>query len=188
MTSMGRIVAMPAAAGAWAMFVTLLLAAGPAAAAGSAEAGETKAVVCTACHGPEGNSLNPMWPSLAGQNAAYITHTLHAFKSGERSDPLMSAQAAALSDQDVQDLAAYFASRTRTPGASEPEQTAAGGERLYRGGNRKPAPPPASPAMAPTAPATPRPAIPPSPASRRLTWLRSCAPIGADNAPRTSTR
>ena len=140
MTSMGRIVAMPAAAGAWAMFVTLLLAAGPAAAAGSAEAGETKAVVCTACHGPEGNSLNPMWPSLAGQNAAYITHTLHAFKSGERSDPLMSAQAAALSDQDVQDLAAYFASRTRTPGASEPEQAAAGGERLYRGGNKETSP------------------------------------------------
>jgi len=136
MKSTGRFVSMPVAAGAWAAFASLLLAAGPAAGAGSAEAGEAKAMVCTACHGPEGNSLNPIWPSLAGQNASYIRQTLHAFRAGERSDPLMTAQAAALGDQDIEDLAAYFASRTRNPAAAEP-QPGSEGERLYRGGNKE---------------------------------------------------
>ncbi len=134
MNPMGRIVAMPVAASAWALLASILLATSPAA-AGSAEAGQTKAAVCTACHGPDGNSFNPIWPSLAGQNSTYIVKTLHAFKDGERSDPLMSAQAAALSDEDIQDLAAYFAAGTRRPGTADPEQ-ANTGERLYRGGNK----------------------------------------------------
>lgn len=135
MTPMGRIVSTPAAVGAWILLAGVLLGVDPAVAAGSAEAGQSKAVVCAACHGVDGNSVNPEWPSLAGQNPAYIARTLHAFKSGERSNVLMTAQAAALSDQDIEDLAAYFASRAPRPGTANP-QDATAGERLYRGGNK----------------------------------------------------
>lgn len=107
----------------------------PAPAAGSAEAGQAKSIVCAACHGVDGNSLNPIWPSLAGQNAAYIVRTLQAFKAGTRSNVLMDAQAKPLTDQDMQDLAAYFSSRTLRPNTADPNLVAAG-ERLYRGGNK----------------------------------------------------
>ncbi len=108
----------------------------PARAAGSAEAGETKAVVCTACHGPNGNSVNPEWPSLAGQNQAYLIRTLKAFQTGERSNPLMSAQAMTLSDDDIADLAAYYAAQPLQPKTADPK-LAVDGERLYRGGNKQ---------------------------------------------------
>jgi cytochrome c553 len=104
-------------------------------AAGSAEAGAAKALVCTACHGPSGNSLNPMWPSLAGQHATYLVETLEAFKSGERTDPIMSAQAMALSEQDMADLGAYFATQEVAAKTADPN-LATGGERLFRGGNK----------------------------------------------------
>ncbi len=107
----------------------------PGHAAGSAEAGQGKAIVCAACHGMDGNSLNPEWPSLAGQNETYLVRTLQAFKSGERSNVLMSSQAIALTDQDMQDLAAYFAARTPQLRAADPK-VAGDGERLYRGGNK----------------------------------------------------
>lgn len=123
---------LPALAGA-----ALLLALGslPARAAGSAEAGQGKAIVCGACHGVDGNSLNPEWPSLAGQNETYLVRTLQAFKSGERSNVLMSAQAMALTDQDMQDLAAYFTGKARQERTADPKAVA-DGERLYRGGNK----------------------------------------------------
>ena len=57
--------------------------------AGNAEAGATKAAVCTACHGPNGNSANPEWPTLAGQNAAYIREQLTLFRAGQRNNPVM---------------------------------------------------------------------------------------------------
>ena len=57
--------------------------------AGSAEAGATKAAVCTACHGVNGNSVNPEWPSLAGQNAAYVREQLELFKAKKRNNPIM---------------------------------------------------------------------------------------------------
>ena len=79
--------------------------------AGDAAAGKAKAAVCGACHGADGNSVNPMWPKLAGQHANYLVKQMKDFKSGKRKDPLMSAQAAALSDQDMQNLAAYSASQ-----------------------------------------------------------------------------
>jgi cytochrome c553 len=78
-------------------------------AAGDAAAGKTKAASCGACHGPDGNSTNPTWPKLAGQHSAYLIKQLKAFKSGEREDPLMSPMAAALSEKDMEDLAAFFA-------------------------------------------------------------------------------
>ncbi|GMW07166.1 MAG: c-type cytochrome [Gammaproteobacteria bacterium] len=119
-----------------ALIVMALMPATAARAAGSVEAGQTKAVVCTACHGPNGNSVNPEWPSLAGQNQAYFIRTLKAFKSGERSNPLMTAQAMTLSDDDIADLAAYFAAQTRQPKTADPK-LAAEGERLFRGGNKE---------------------------------------------------
>ena len=78
-------------------------------AAGDAAAGKSKAASCGACHGPDGNSSNPLWPKLAGQHAAYLVKQLKAFKSGERKDPLMSPMAAGLSEKDMEDLAAYYA-------------------------------------------------------------------------------
>jgi len=78
---------------------------------GDAAAGKAKAASCGACHGVDGNSLNPVWPKLAAQHAPYIVKQLKDFKSGARKNPLMSPQAAALSDQDMQDLAAYYSSQ-----------------------------------------------------------------------------
>jgi len=78
--------------------------------AGDVEAGKAKATVCAACHGAEGKSVNPLWPSLAGQQEQYLAKQLKDFRAGTRQDPLMSAQAAALSDADIENLAAYFAS------------------------------------------------------------------------------
>lgn len=80
-------------------------------AAGDAAAGKSKSAACAACHGPDGNSTNPVWPNLAGQHEAYLVKQLKAFKSGERKDPLMSPMAAALSEQDMENLAAYYASQ-----------------------------------------------------------------------------
>ncbi len=102
---------------------------------GSADAGQTKAAVCAACHGADGNSLNPEWPSLAGQNADYLVRQLKSFKSGERDNVLMTAQAMTLGDQDMLDLAAYFAAKPRQPKTADPTLVSAG-ERLYRGGNK----------------------------------------------------
>ncbi|WP_456414143.1 c-type cytochrome [Thiolapillus sp.] len=82
---------------------------GSAVAAGDAAAGKAKAAVCVACHGANGISANALWPNLAGQKADYMVKQMKAFKDGTRKDPLMSPQAAQLSDQDMENLAAYFA-------------------------------------------------------------------------------
>ena len=81
------------------------------AAGGDAKKGEAKAGTCVACHGPQGNSVNPAWPKLAGQHAAYLAKQLKAFKSGARKDPLMAPQAMTLSEEDMDNLAAYFAAQ-----------------------------------------------------------------------------
>src|ERR1700735_4156616 len=82
--------------------------------AGSVEAGAAKAVVCQACHGANGNSANPQWPSLAGLGADYIAEQLKNFKDGKRSDPVMTAQAQQLKDDDLPNLGAYFARLVNT--------------------------------------------------------------------------
>ena len=74
------------------------------------EAGKAKAAVCAACHGVNGISNNPLWPNLKGQKAPYMVKQMKAFKDGTRNDPLMSPQSKALSDADMENLAAYFAS------------------------------------------------------------------------------
>jgi cytochrome c553 len=109
---------------------------GPALAAGSAEAGQAKSVTCSACHGMDGNSLNPEWPSLAGQHESYIVKSLQSFKSGARQNVLMSSMALPLTDEDMVDLAAYFSAQKRAGGAADPALVSAG-ERLYRGGNKE---------------------------------------------------
>lgn len=79
--------------------------------AGDAAAGKAKAVVCSACHGVDGNSVNPLWPKLAGQHAAYMTKQMKAFRSGERKDPVMAPMAMPLSDADIEDISAFYASQ-----------------------------------------------------------------------------
>jgi cytochrome c553 len=83
----------------------------PAGAYADAAAGQAKAQVCAACHGPMGNSTNPENPSLAGQTARYLYLQLRDFKEGRRSDPKMSPMAAGLSREDMLDLAEYFAAQ-----------------------------------------------------------------------------
>ncbi len=83
---------------------------GTAMAAGDIAAGKAKAAVCVACHGPEGISNNPEWPNLRGQKEKYLIKQLKAFKAGTRKNPLMSPQAAQLSDQDIENVAAYWSS------------------------------------------------------------------------------
>ena len=102
---------------------------------GSADAGKAKALTCTACHGPEGNSSTAMWPNIAGQNAPYLLAQLKSFKDGSRMDPLMSAQAMMLADQDMADLAVYFESLPAAAQAVKDASTVRRGEQLYRGGN-----------------------------------------------------
>ena len=102
-------------------------------AAGSKEAGQAKAATCSACHGMDGNSLNPEWPNLAGQGEAYIVRQLQAFKAGQRQNVLMSPMAAILSDEDMADLAAYFSSQTVRGGEADPSKFKMG-QRVYRSG------------------------------------------------------
>jgi cytochrome c553 len=102
---------------------------------GSAEAGQARSVTCAACHGPNGNSANPGWPSLAGQNAPYILKQLEAYKSGSRTDPLMTGQAMPLSEQEMRDLAVYYAGQTVAPKVVAAQESLDKGEALYQGGD-----------------------------------------------------
>jgi cytochrome c553 len=79
-------------------------------AAGDAAAGKGKAALCAACHGADGISPNDLWPNLKGQKFGYLVKQMKALRDGSRSDPMMSPMAAPLSDEDIDDLAAYFSS------------------------------------------------------------------------------
>ncbi|MBX3688931.1 cytochrome c [Dokdonella sp.] len=81
----------------------------PAQAAGDIEAGKTKAIVCQACHGVDGNSIDPQYPRLAGQYRDYLQRALHEYREGGRSNAIMLGFAKPLTDQEIEDLAAYFA-------------------------------------------------------------------------------
>ena len=102
---------------------------------GSADAGKAKSITCTACHGAEGNSANPLWPNIAGQHARYIEAQLHAFKSGKRQNALMAPQAMMLSDEDIRNLAVYYESLPAAVQAVADPSTVKKAESLYRGGN-----------------------------------------------------
>ena len=103
-------------------------------AAGDAAAGKTKSATCLACHGADGNSANAVWPKLAGQHPSYIKKQLQEFKAGARKNDLMSPMAMPLSDQDMDDLAAYFSSQTQAPGTAAADSVELGGK-IYRAGN-----------------------------------------------------
>jgi cytochrome c553 len=95
----------------------------------------TKAALCTACHGAQGNSANPQWPNLAGQHSSYLKKQLLDFKKGKtRTAPTMAAIVAGLTDKDIDELAVYYASLPRATG-SVPAKYLKHGEALYRGGD-----------------------------------------------------
>lgn len=112
---------------------------------GNAEAGATKAGVCAACHGVDGNSADPQYPKLAGQHERYIARHLALFQSGERDNAIMLGFAAALTAQDMRDIGAYFASQTVVAGLADESVIAEGpnqgkkfyevGQALWRGGD-----------------------------------------------------
>jgi len=90
--------------------MALVLASAPLLASGSADSGKSKAAACFACHGADGNAVDPQYPRLAGQYNQYIQQALHEYKDGRRNNPIMKGFAATLSDQDIQDIAAYYSS------------------------------------------------------------------------------
>ena len=106
----------------------------PAAAAGDADAGQAKAVVCAACHGVDGNSAVPNWPKLAGQHATYLERQVSLIKSGDRPVPEMVGIVAGLSAEDIADVAAYFSNQVKASGLTD-EALLASGELLYRAGS-----------------------------------------------------
>lgn len=116
--------------------IGIAFACGNANAEGDAAAGESKAAACAACHGAGGNSTNPEWPKLAGQHPKYLEKQLNDFKAGRRVNALMSGMAAPLSEQDMGDLAAYYATKVATGGFVSEAQYSLG-EKIYRGGNAK---------------------------------------------------
>lgn len=101
-------------------------------AAGNPEAGEEQAGLCAGCHGDDGNAAAPIFPKLAGQHASFLVKQLHDFRSQKRVEPTMNAMAEPLSDQDIQDLAAFYASKKITPEEAAPNKA---GENLYKAGN-----------------------------------------------------
>lgn len=96
--------------------------------------GEAKAAACGACHGLDGNSADPQYPKLAGQNERYIARQLKLFKSGQRQNPVMQPFAAMLSPQDMRDVGAFFAAKAVMPGTGD-EAFRDKGQALFRGGD-----------------------------------------------------
>ncbi len=105
-------------------------------AAGNVSAGKSKAAVCAACHGADGNSPSNMFPKLAGQGEAYLVKQLQDFKNETRKNAVMAPMVAALSEQDMADLAAFYASNKVTEGGTAEELVEAG-QAIYRGGNKE---------------------------------------------------
>lgn len=105
-------------------------------AAGDAAAGAAKAAPCAACHGADGNSAAPTFPKIAGQSARYIIKQVHDIKSDVRSVPAMKPTVEPLSNQDIEDIAAYFAAQKPSVNQAK-KDLAAKGEQIYRGGIRE---------------------------------------------------
>ncbi len=101
---------------------------------GDAEAGKSKAGTCVACHGQDGNSATPMYPKIAGQHPGYTVDQLKAYKSGERQNAVMQGMVSALSEQDMKDIAAFYATQEVEPGVAD-ESLVGRGQAIYRGGD-----------------------------------------------------
>jgi cytochrome c553 len=105
-------------------------------AAGDATNGKAKSVTCVACHGVDGNSAAANFPKIAGQGEGYIYKQLKDFKSGARKDATMLGMVAALSDKDMQNLAAYYASQTTQPNVAKKDANIELGKAIYLGGKK----------------------------------------------------
>jgi len=95
--------------------LALILLSSPVLAQGNSTDGQSKSASCAACHGAKGKAVNAIYPNLAGQNEDYLALALHAYQKGERSGGqagVMQAFTSSLSEQDISDLAAYYASLT----------------------------------------------------------------------------
>jgi cytochrome c553 len=103
--------------------------------AGNAQSGQAKVVVCAACHGQNGNSASPDYPSLAGLGGDYIAEQLQNFKDGKRDNPIMKPLAQPLSAQDMADIGAYFDTLVNTGLEADPSYWQAG-QKIYRGGDQ----------------------------------------------------
>ena len=101
---------------------------------GNADQGKSKSVTCAGCHGADGNSAVADYPKLSGQHSTYLQSTLKAYRDGSRANAIMAGFAAALSDEDIADLAAYFSAQTPSTGAVEADLVARG-QQLYRFGD-----------------------------------------------------
>ncbi|AEY00284.1 cytochrome c4 [Oceanimonas sp. GK1] len=113
--------------------------AGTAQAQGDVEAGKAKSATCVACHGSDGNSPTDMYPKIAGQHASYIEKQLAEFKAAAtggtgRANAIMGGMAMPLSEQDMADLAAYYASQAITP-VPVADDVVERGAALYQGGD-----------------------------------------------------
>jgi cytochrome c553 len=113
--------------------LSLVLGCAGSALAGDAAAGKDKTLVCSACHGADGNSLVPTFPKLAGQNERYLIKQMHDIKSGARPVPTMAGQLDAMSDEDIANIAAYYASQAGSGGQTDPAKVELGAA-VYRGG------------------------------------------------------
>jgi cytochrome c553 len=96
--------------------------------------GQSKAQVCVACHGMDGNSSNPVWPHLAAQNPGYIVAQLEAFRAGKRTNPAMAPMMIPEAEADMREVAAFFAAQTLRVAPVKADDIAAG-QRLYRAGD-----------------------------------------------------
>ncbi|MEM1262803.1 MAG: c-type cytochrome [Pseudomonadota bacterium] len=102
---------------------------------GDADAGKAKSITCAACHGADGNSINPEWPNLAGQHAKYSVAQLYAFREGHRENVLMTSQAMILDEAGIRDLAVYFESQAPKQLPVADADTIEKGRKLYIAGN-----------------------------------------------------
>lgn len=114
--------------------VTSLIASQTLLAQGDAAAGQAKSALCATCHGTDGNSQIAMNPKLAGQSARYLIKQLSDYKSGARQNPTMTAMVASLSEQDIEDIAAWYSSQEVTLDGADPAKQELA-EQLYRAGN-----------------------------------------------------
>ena len=117
-----------------AAIILMVLISAQAYAKGDAAAGQAKSAICAACHGMDGNSAVATWPKLAGQHEQYLTRQVHLIKSGARMVPEMAGIVPGLSDQDIEDISAFFASQVNNGGVAD-ESMIEMGERIYRAGN-----------------------------------------------------
>lgn len=100
---------------------------------GNIEAGRQKSAACAGCHMPDGNTVNPEWPKIAGQIPNYMVKQLTAFKNGDRVNQIMDPFVKPLSHQDIEDIAEYFGSQKVKPGVANTAQLALG-EKIYKKG------------------------------------------------------